>query len=217
MRMRSWWIAALLIGTSASAQLAHAQHQAKPKAAGKTGGESVPSDDDEGNDGRHKPISVSLLAGYGHTFNAAEHLNPLAVGFGVRGGYNVGELYIGMRFLFFLGDSEAAADDVETSAKAMTLGLELGYEISLLGDVLFVRPELGAGLMIIEGESMAAGAMPEMSANGSSEDLYIAPGAAMFVNVGKRSFLGLDLQTPIVFTTETKVALTMLAIGGMRF
>jgi len=207
---------ALLLGLSTTAlstspQLAQAQ-KAKSKEAAAKGGED---EGDSGGKPRPKPISVSLLAGYGHTFNADDHLNPLGVGFGVRGGYNFSALYVGMRFMFFLGDTESAGGGVETSANAMTLGLELGYDIALLDDVLFVRPEIGSGLMIIEGESMA-GAM-EIPVNGSSEDLYIAPGAALFVNVGKRSFLGLDLQTPIIFADDTEVALTTLAIAGMRF
>jgi hypothetical protein len=134
----------------------------------------------------------------------------------VRGGYNFSAFHLGMRFMFFLGDSERVAAGVETSANAMTLGLELGYDIALWDDVLFVRPEIGSGLMIIEGESMDDGAT-DTTGSGSSEDLYIAPGAALFVNVGKRSFLGLDVQAPIVFADDIEVALTMLAIGGMRF
>lgn len=208
---------ALLLGLSTTAlstspQLAHAQ-KAKSKEAAAKGGE------DEGENGgkpRPKPISVSLLAGYGHTFNVHDHLNPLGVGFGVRGGYNFSALYVGMRFMFFLGDTESVAAGVETSANAMTLGLELGYDIALWDDVLFVRPEIGSGLMIIEGESMADSAT-DTTDNGSSEDLYMAPGTALFVNVGKRSFLGLDLQAPIVFADDIEVALTVLAIGGMRF
>jgi hypothetical protein len=207
---------ALLLGLSttalsASPQPAQAQKAKSNEAAGaaKKGGEG-----EGGGKSRPKPISVALLAGYGHTVNADDHLNPLAVGFGVRGGYNFSELYVGLRFMFFLGDSERVANGVETSRNAMTLGLELGYDIALLEDVLFVRPELGSGLMIIEGESMAADAT---AMNGSSEDLYIAPGTALFVNVGQRSFLGLDLQAPIVFSTDIEVAMTALASGGMRF
>jgi hypothetical protein len=206
---------ALLIGLSTTAQLAQAQ-KAKSKEAAAKRADNRGDQGDKDDKARPMPISVSLLGGYGHTFNADEHLNPLGVGFGVRGGYNFGELYVGLRFMFFLGDTESMGGGVETSANAMALGAELGYDIALLDDVLFVRPELGSGLMIIEGESMD-GAMAATSVNGSSEDLYIAPGAALFVNVGKRSFLGLDLQAPIVFATDTEVALTILAIAGMRF
>jgi hypothetical protein len=207
---------ALLLGLtttalSTSPQLAHAQKARSKEAAAAKGAK-----DEDGGKPRPMPISVSLLAGYGHTFNADDHLNPLGVGFGVRGGYNFSALYVGLRFMIFLGDSERVAAGVETSANAMTLGLELGYDVALWDDVLFVRPEIGSGLMIIEGESMVRGAM-DTSVNGSSEDLYIAPGAALFVNVGRRSFLGLDLQMPIVFSDDVEVALTMLLIGGMRF
>jgi hypothetical protein len=204
---------ALLIALSTPAQLAQAQKAKSKKEAAHKAGEQAREEDGKA---PPMPISVSLLGGYGHTFNADDHLNPLGIGFGVRGGYNFSDLYVGLRFMFFLGDSESMGGGVETSASAMTLGLELGYDIALWDDVLFVRPEVGSGLMIIEGESMDT-AMAAVPINGSSEDLYIAPGAALFVNVGQRSFLGLDVQAPIVFSTDTEVALTMLAIVGMRF
>jgi hypothetical protein len=81
--------------------------------------------------------------------------------------------------------------------------------------VLVLRPELGVGLGIVEGESMEGSATA--TANGSSEDLYIAPGAALLLNVGERSFIGVDLQAPIVFADDIEVALTMLAVAGMHF
>lgn len=211
MRMSSWWILALLLGWSATAQTAHAQQAKKaPSKADKS--EQAEADDDAP---KVRPISVSLLAGYGHTFNAHDHLNPLAIGFGVRGGYNIGGLYLGARFMFFLGDSEKV-DTVEVSANTMTLGLEGGYDLALAKDVLVLRPELGVGLDIVEGESMNSGATMDTS-DGSSEDLYIAPGAALLVNVGERSLIGVDLQAPIIFADDIEVALTMLAAFGMHF
>jgi hypothetical protein len=215
--MRSWWIAVVALGFGATPRLAHAQEAAK------TPSEKVskPSADKHGesdDEPAERPISVSLLGGYGQTFNANDDLNPLGIGFGVRGGYSFGALYLGLRFLFFLGDSErmdGAGVSAEVSASTLTVGLEGGYDLALAADVLVLRPELGVGLGIVEGESIAGGAM--LTADGSSEDLYIAPGVALLVNVGERSIIGLDLQAPIVFADDIEVALTMLAVAGMHF
>jgi hypothetical protein len=219
--MRSWWIAtSLLIGFGATPQLTHAQEAAK-SASGKSSKSSksgkvakASAEKDESDEPADRPISVALLGGYGHTFNADDDLNPLGIGFGVRGGYNIGALYLGVRFLFFLGDSETMAM-AEVSASTMTVGLEGGLDLAFAKDVLVLRPELGVGLGIVEGESMAGGAAP--TADGSSEDLYIAPGVALLVNVGERSIIGIDLQAPIVFADDVEVALTMLAVAGMHF
>lgn len=226
MRMRSWWLAGVAIGFGAiglcaTAPLAHAQDTVKSptanpsskplskKADKKNADKSASSDDEPA----ERPISVALLGGYGHTFNADDDLNPLAVGFGVRGGYNLGELYLGLRFLFFLGDSESMGT-AEVSANTMTVGIEAGYDLALASDVLVLRPELGLGLGLVEGEQTAGA---EATMNGSSEDLYIAPGLALLVNVGERSIIGIDLQAPIVFSDDIEVALTALAVAGMHF
>lgn len=210
MRMSSCLIWALLIGWSATA---HAQ-EAKPGKPGKQADKSEQAEGEE-EEPKERPISVSLLAGYGHTFNAEDNLNPLAIGFGVRGGYNIDGLYLGMRFMFFLGDSENV-DTVEVSANTMTLGLEAGYDLAFANDVVVLRPELGLGLGIVEGEFMNSSATVDTS-DGSSEDLYIAPGAALLFNVGRRSLIGLDLQAPIIFADDIEVGLTALAAFGMHF
>lgn len=204
--MRSWVIAALLIG-SAIAQPVQAQPTAKRAKA-------QPSVDAQKSvQKREKPISVALLAGYGLALNEPNHLNPFGVGFGVRGGYNLGSFYLGARFLFFLGDSEKIAG-VDTSANSITLGLDAAYDLALIDRRLFVRPELGGGLVVQAAETMTAAEQPM---DESSEVLYIAPGLALLVNVGQRSFLGVDAQLPIIFDDETVLELTMMATAGMRF
>jgi len=165
-----------------------------------------------------KPISVALLAGYGHGFDLPLDINPFGIGFGVRGGYNFDALYVGARFMFFLGESKELVG-AEVSANAITLGLEAGYDLSLYRDVLFFRPELGVGLVVAAAEAMAAGVagQPGDSIDDSSEDVYIAPGFALFVRVGERSFLGMDVQLPIISVDDPVVELTILGTAGMRF
>jgi hypothetical protein len=206
--MRSWLITTLLV-LSAYAPEAHAQNSSKTSKA--------EAEADEEKNGP-KPISVALLAGYGLALSEPNHLNPFGVGFGVRGGYDLGPVYLGARFLFFLGDTEEE-QGVEASANSITLGLETGYDIALVQKVLSLRPEVGFGLVVQTVESMTTGAMAglEMPMDESSEVVYIAPGFAVLVQVGRRSFVGLDAQLPILLDDETIVELTMLATGGLRF
>jgi len=212
MRMRSWLIAALLV-LSASTQ--EAQAQAK---SGKASKAAAAAEAEQAEKNPNKPISVALLAGYGLSLSTPNHLNPFGIGFGVRGGYNLGSLYLGARFLFFLGDSEEIAG-VEASANSITLGLETGYDLELIEQALVLRPEVGGGLVVQSAESMIsnASAGTEMPMDESSEVLYIAPGLALLVKVGRRSFVGVDVQVPIIFDRETVIELTMLATGGLRF
>lgn len=210
MRMRSWLIATLLV-LSANAQ--HAEAQSKKSKAAAAKAEAKASEEDEKGP---KPISVALLAGYGLALNEPNHLNPFGVGFGVRGGYDIGSLYLGARFLFFLGDSEEAAG-IEASAESITLGLETGYALDLVENVFSVMPEVGFGLVVQTAESMTTAAGVELPMDESSEVLYIAPGFALLVQTGRRAFIGIDAQLPILLDDEVVLELTLLATGGMRF
>ena len=220
MRMRSWLFGALLV-LSVSAQHARAQGDAKANKPSKPSKQSEADKADEASDDeqerdRIKPISVALLAGYGLALNEPNHLNPFGIGFGVRGGYDIGPLYVGARFLFFLGDSEEISG-VEASANSITLGLETGYRVELL-EKLILQPEIGGGLVVQSAESMTSGAAgTEVPMDESSEVLYIAPGFALLAYVGRRSYVGIDVQLPIMFDDDTVLELTMFATGGMRF
>jgi hypothetical protein len=154
--------------------------------------------------------------GYGLDLDAPElgngdTMNGFGLGFGVRGGYNIDAIYLGARFVFFLGDSidEMGA---EASFNVMTIGIEGGYDIDLGGIIL--RPELGLGLAILSQEITVAG----FTVDGSAEDIYIAPGAAVLGCISDSIFIGGDIQFPIILADpDAVIGLTIMANGGMRF
>jgi hypothetical protein len=172
--------------------------------------------EDADDDGPDRPITVGLLAGYGLDLSGAE-LNPFGIGFGVRGGYSLGDLYLGARFMFFLGESEdvmSGGMTIETSQDLMTIGAEVGYDIELSDRGIDLRPEVGLGLALSGGEGAdAAGNMVDTS----STDFYVAPGASLLFCLGTNVFTGLNVQLPIVFAEEIGTGLTFLGILGLRF
>lgn len=175
---------------------------------------SAEASDDDGPD---RPITVGLLAGYGLDLGGTGDLNPFGVGFGVRGGYNLDAIYLGARFMFFLGDSEevtVGATTIETSANLMTIGAEAGYDIELSDRGITLRPEVTLGLAIAGGEaSDGAGGMIDASSN----NFYVAPGVSLLACLGTNVFTGLDVQVPFIFADETATGITFLAILGLRF
>lgn len=209
-------MAALLLTLCANAAGgASAQTKPDPKPSPKVGkrAEAAPAEDD----GRPKPISVALLGGYGYSLEAPSDVNPFGIGFGVRGGYNLGSFYLGARFMIFLGDSEENAG-VEVSANSITIGLEAGYDLGFFDDYLVIRPELGLGLFSASIESMTNGSGGgQVPIDESSEDLYIAPGLGLLARLSHRVFIGADVQLPIIFDDEIAVELTVLGTAGMRF
>lgn len=171
---------------------------------------------DDGDDGPDRPITVGLLAGYGLDLSGAD-LNPYGIGFGVRGGYSLDALYLGARFMFFLGESEdvtIAGETIEMSSNLMTIGAEVGYDLELSDRGITLRPEIGLGLALSSGEGAdTAGNMVDTS----STDFYVAPGASLLFCLGTNVFTGLNVQVPIVFAEELGTGLTLLGILGLRF
>lgn len=206
MRRGSWWIAALLVIASGGAARAEPRDGERRERSAK----AAELDEDA-----LKPIRVALVAGYGEMFDPPGELNPLGVGFGVSGGYHLASFYLGARFMFFLGESERVSG-AQISANALTIGLEAGYELTLIDALLRVRPEVGVGLIVTSAEAMTA-TSTSMSRDESSEDLYIAPGLAVLFDVSERVFVGIDAQLPIVLDGAGTIAQTTLATAGMRF
>jgi opacity protein-like surface antigen len=211
--MRSRWNALLavvaLVGSASSAQAQDADPE-----VGDVGDEGEVSsgdvgDGEVGGDGPAKPISVGLLLGYGISLEEGDG-NLWGLGFGLRGGYNIDEIFLGVRFVYYLGDSEevpAAAGGGEVGANAWELGLEVGYDVDVGGAI--IRPALGLGL-----ENITVDAGP---ISASEMYLYLAPGVAALFDVSEDIFLGAEARFKLVFADETGKALILLATGGMRF
>lgn len=179
---------------------------------------AIPAEEgtDAGGDGASgaKPISVGLLLGFGLDLGGTGNLNPFGLGFGVRGGYNIDNIYLGARFMFFLGDS-VDAPGAEASFNVMTIGIEGGYD--LVFDKLTVRPELGLGLAVASSESTISIFGMTSTVDGSSTDLYLAPGVSILYDISDSIFIGGNLSIPLVFASSGYQGLELLANVGMRF
>jgi hypothetical protein len=166
-------------------------------------GDAVPVED--AGSGDDKPISAKLLLGYGLDLESGSG-NPWGLGFGVGGGYNLDEIYLGVRFIYYLG---------EDPVNVWELGIEGGYDVDLGGATL--RPGLGLGLANWSFSTPAIPPLiPAMSA--SEMYLYIAPGVAGLFDVTDSIFLGAEARFQMVFADPDMVkALILLAHAGMRF
>jgi opacity protein-like surface antigen len=183
---------------------------------GDMGGDAAPEGDaapvEDAGDGAEKPISVKLLIGFGLDLEDGSG-NPWGLGFGLGGGYNIGQIYLGARFVYYLGESEEqtlpfGAGTVEFSANIWELGVEGGYDVDLGGAVL--RPGLGLGLASFNVE---AGGM-----SNSEMYLYVAPGVGAQFDVTDSIFLGAEARFQMVFADPDMVkALLLLASAGMKF
>jgi hypothetical protein len=156
--------------------------------------------------GGGKPISVGLLLGYGLDLEDGP-LNAWGLGFGARGGYNLDEIFLGVRFVFYLGGEEGGV-----SSNVWELGIEGGYDIDAGG--LIIRPGLGLGLASVSSEVSVLGT----TVSGSDSYLYVAPGASFLFDVSDSIFVGAEARFQMVFADPDMVkAIILLANGGMRF
>ena len=172
---------------------------------------AAPQEEAPAADDGKKAISVALLLGYGVSLEDGG--NPWGFGFGARGGYNLDQVYLGARFVFYLGESVTVPNLLggaasETSVNIWELGVEVGYDVDL-SKGLTLRPELGLGI-----------ANSSTSFNGfstSSTDLFLAPGASLLFDVAEDIFLGVDVRFQFILASATIKGIPLLATGGMRF
>lgn len=211
MKMRKLaWIAIMLLGLTS---VAAAQDEGI-----EAGGEAMPAEEGEmeattteassddsapASEGSDKKISVGLLLGYGVSFESGN--NPWGLGFGVRGGYNLDQIFLGARFAYFLG---------EDPVSSWELGLEAGYDVAV-GDKLTVRPQVGLGIMNVTVDIPAFAGFGGASA--SSSELYIAPGASLLYDVSDSIYLGAEARLVLVLSDPMIKGLSLLANAGMRF
>lgn len=155
---------------------------------------------------RKKPISLGLLLGYGVQLDDIG-VNPWGVGFGARGGYNIGPIFLGGRFVFYLGEDPAAGGGEGSASNIWEIGLEGGYD--LRAGVMTLRPGIGFGL---------ASLVVDAPGVDSTTDAYVAPGLSLLFDVSRDIFVGVDgrvqfiLAEPIGFE-----AMIVLGNLGMRF
>jgi hypothetical protein len=192
-----------------------AKRSADAQAADASGAELHQHDDE-------RPISIAVVGGYGLIIDDAgtEGINPLRTGFGVRGGYAVGPLYFGTRFLFFLGQKRGAPDGSERSADEWLVGLEAGYGYTF--GPLILRSELGFGLAFSSSEAVLDQPMPE-PVDTSSTDPYLELGLVVELNIARDVFFGVQGRAVAVLAKQAVrgnrelIGIPLLAACGMRF
>jgi len=178
-------------------------------AAAPTDDAAAPAEDSGGAD---KPISVGLLLGYGIGIDTGS-LNPFGLGFGARGGYNIDKIFLGARFVYYLGGSETVAG-VDLSTNVWEFGIEGGYDVDAGG--VTIRPGLGLG---IAGYSVT---LPSFAGLGggsaSTTNLYVAPGVGVLGDVSEDIFIGGEARFMVVLASGGSAkGLILLANAGMRF
>ena len=163
-----------------------------------------------------KPISAALLLGFGTTIG--EDANFYGVGIGVRGGYNLGRLYLGGRFVYHLGGSDEVVtggfNTLEVDYNVWLLGAEAGYDF-LVADRFTVRP--GVILGIANFSASSDGAVFGAGLSESDTKLLFSLVGSGFYDITPDIFLGGELQFPIALGGESVVGLIINATGGMRF
>ncbi|MGD8859318.1 MAG: hypothetical protein PVI30_04850 [Myxococcales bacterium] len=166
-----------------------------------------------------KPIAVALAVGYGLNLSSdvTADVNPFGLGFGARGGYSMGRIYVGGRLMIFLGSEELQLGAARSSANELLLALEGGYDYTV-GD-LVVRPGVALGLAVLSSELVTIdNTGMARSYDDSAEDLYIAPSVAVIYDLEGDLFVGGDAQLPIVLHDPDSITgFLLLASGGMRF
>jgi hypothetical protein len=199
-------MAVALIGIASSALA----QDANPEAG--EGGEVTATAPDASGDGSAapetgpaKPISAALLLGYGISLESGGNLWGL--GFGLRGGYNLDKIYLGARFVYYLGESQSTPLG-DVSVNVWELGIEGGYDVP--AGPATIRPELGLGLAFASFSAPGGGST-------SDGNFFIAPGAAALFDVSDNMFVGADARFQIVFGNSTAKALVLLATFGLRF
>jgi opacity protein-like surface antigen len=206
-RWNAVWAVVALVGLASGAQA----QDADPEIGDGEVSSGDIGDGEVGGDGPAKPVSVGLLLGYGISLEDGDG-NIWGLGLGLRGGYNIDEIFLGARFVYYLGESEDIPGGGEASANAWELGLELGYDIDVGGAI--IRPALGLG---IENFTAEVDAGP-LSGSSSEMYFYLAPGASALFDVSDDIFLGAEARFVLVFADpDVAKAITLLATGGMRF
>lgn len=160
--------------------------------------------------GPENKLSAGLLLGYGIGFDED---NWWGFGLGARAGYNLNQIYLGLRFMYHFGETnEGLLGLGERTTNLWEIGAEGGYDF-LVVDKLTVRPELGLGVAVrTEDLDVDFGSTSETNAN-----MYMAFGASLLYDVSPTFFLGLDTRIQLVFGDGSPAALVLLLNPGLRF
>lgn len=165
-----------------------------------------------------KPISAALFIGFGT--DLGKDFNPWGFGFGVRGGYNIGRIYVGGRFAYHFGSSaefiSPGLSTVEVNYSLWDLSAEGGYDFPF-SEKLTVRPSLLLGVLRLDASSDSAVFGADVAVSAGSTKLQIAPGATLFYDINDDIFLGGDARIPWVVGGGSIFGFVLYATGGLHF
>jgi hypothetical protein len=170
-----------------------------------------------GTRGPAKPFSAGVLLDFGT--DLGDDFNPWGLGFGLKGGYNLERLYLGVRFVYQLGNSvdvvTAGLSSLEITYNLWELSLEAGYDFRLQ-DKLTLRPGLLLGVvsLIASADGPVFGGE---DANTTDTNLLIAPGASLLYDIDDQFFVGGDVRLPLVIGGGSMVGLVFYVNGGLHF
>jgi hypothetical protein len=175
------------------------------------------------------PIQAALMLGIGATINrTAASINPLGLGFGVRGSYRIRpDVVIGGRFLYFVGGSGVLPTG-EISMSSWQLAAEAAYVVPI-ADLIELEPGVLVGMNVLtvhgpksaflegEGTTFVPG-----SREGTEAALYFAPGAAVRVPIDLTPeiddfFVGADARFGLQFRHNVGTSIELMGQIGVRF
>lgn len=172
----------------------------------------------DGNHNEH-PISVGILLGAGTTFDKnLGGVNPFGFGFGVRGGYNFGKSFFGLRFIDYVGSSVAIPTGM-LSMSSWLLAAEAGCDIDISMFVLQPTIALGITSRSVDGPPLLSGSSGFVPGAGDATHtgLYLAPGASLVLPLFDMFFVGADARLGFIIGNEFSGDFELLATGGARF
>jgi opacity protein-like surface antigen len=192
--------ATALFATSALAQDPAAPAQAQTVGTPGSSGTAAQTSADTSSDG--SGVSAAILVGYG--------TNNLNLGFGARVGYTLPmHLYLGVTFMYFLGQSQSSPDGtggtLSESVHILFPGIEAGYEIP--AGPIMVRPYAGLGYVVASssvsdsGNSALAGELG--SVGGSSSNIGFWFGGTALYPVTSSIGVGVDLRFLLVSNSNS--------------
>ncbi|HKP57316.1 MAG TPA: outer membrane beta-barrel protein [Polyangiales bacterium] len=155
-----------------------------------------------------RPISLGILLGYSVAFDDP---NWWGFGLGARAGYNLKQIYLGVRFMYNFGESYSDPIGLtDSTANLWDVGAEVGYDFVPI-DKLTIRPELGLGVAttVLSVDTDFA------DASESRSKFSLSFGASALYDVTPSLFLGLNMRVPLVFADDTLAAWQfLLNVGG---
>jgi hypothetical protein len=160
-------------------------------------------------------LEIGAKAGVG-TNPSSGTINPLGFGIGGRVGVAILGIYGGVNVLYYLGGSDSGV-----SVHTLQYGIEGGYGVKLLDDILTIRPQIGLGNVTFSTSGTFAG----ISLDQSKSYIYVEPGVTGLIALGG-FFVGADANILVIpgvdeggvpNTTKTWTAFTLHGQVGLKF